>query len=276
MNDPITEVRSALAAGRVIPYIGPGVLAAAGADLPSNLPTLAEILSSRVSVPHKIRKNFTAVAQYIENFKHRKSLKAVLNDLFSVATPVPELMKTLAGMDLPMIVNLWYDNTLAQALKDQASWGRIQGFSQSEHYGQWYGFYQPDGTATDAATAESWTTVLYEPWGSIVPDQNYLASDADFVEVLTEIDIQTPIPQIVQDRRKDRGFLFLGCRFDDQLQRTFARQIMKRSSNRHWAVIEGELTKKEARFLEEQGIERLDISLAEVLNGALTDEAVPA
>ena len=32
-----------------------------------------------------------------------------------------------------------------------------------------------------------------------------------------EIDIQTPIPAIVQQRRKDRNFLFLGCRFAYQL-----------------------------------------------------------
>ena len=59
----------------------------------------------------------------------------------------------------------------------------------------------------------------------------------------------------------DRQFLFLGCRFSTQIDRIFARQIMKRSSARHWAVIPGELTRNEQRFLAGQGIERLNMSL---------------
>ena len=94
---------------------------------------------------------------------------------------------------------------------------------------------------------------------------NYLVSDSDYVEVLTEIDIQTPIPPEVQARRRGRNFLFLGCRFTEQLQRSFARQIMKRSSDRHWAVLPGALSRNEARFLLEQGIERLDMSLEDFL-----------
>ena len=88
-------------------------------------------------------------------------------------------------------------------------------------------------------------------------------SDSDFVEVLTEIDIQTPIPLPVQELRKDRSFLFLGCRFADQLQRSFARQIMKRSSERHWAILPETPTRNEARFLEEQGITRIEAPLSD-------------
>ncbi|MCP2848964.1 SIR2 family protein, partial [Salmonella enterica subsp. enterica serovar Typhimurium] len=76
--------------------------------------------------------------------------------------------------------------------------------------------------------------------------------DSDYVEVLTEIDIQTPIPQEVQALRSGRSFLFLGCRFNDQLTRSFARQIMKRSSDRHWALLPDEPTRMEAKFLAEQ------------------------
>ena len=49
----------------------------------------------------------------------------------------------------------------------------------------------------------------------------------------------------------------------DQLQRSFARQIMKRSSGRHWAVLPGEPTRNEHRFLEEQQIECIDLHLEE-------------
>jgi hypothetical protein len=102
------------------------------------------------------------------------------------------------------------------------------------------------------------------------PASNFLVSDSDFVEVLTEIDIQTPIPEPVQRLRVGRNFLFLGCRFAMQLERLFARQIMKRSSDRHWAVLPEEPTKNEARFLKLYGIERVEVSLPEFVE-ALED-----
>jgi len=109
---------------------------------------------------------------------------------------------------------------------------------------------------------QSWTTVLYKPHGSIAPAKNFLISDADYVEVLTEIDIQTPIPDIVKERRTGRSFLFIGCRFHDQLLRTYARQITKRSAGTHYAILEPEaLSKNELRFLVSQGLTPLAIPL---------------
>ena len=105
--------------------------------------------------------------------------------------------------------------------------------------------------------------MLYKPWGGHAPAGNYLVSDTDYVEVLTEIDIQTPIPALVQERRARLGFVFLGCRFDDQLPRAFARQIMKRSGGPHFAVLPDAPTRMESRFLAEQGITRIALPLAE-------------
>ena len=82
----------------------------------------------------------------------------------------------------------------------------------------------------------------------------------------SEIDIQTPIPATVQAWRTGRHFLFLGCRLDDQLTRSFARQIMKRSSDQHWAILPDEPTRMEAHFLQEQNMTRTPMSLAEFAN----------
>jgi hypothetical protein len=67
---------------------------------------------------------------------------------------------------------------------------------------------------------------------------------------------------MIQELRKGRGFLFQGCHFNNQLTRAYARQIMKRSGDGpHWALLPGELTKNEVRFLEEQNITRIDMDL---------------
>ena len=139
-----------------------------------------------------------------------------------------------------------------------------QGVSQSEHFGDWVYYYASDGSYAGVEADGSyvdWKTLLYQPLGSVWPAHNYLVSDSDFVEVLTEIDIQTPIPASVQEIRKGRSFLFLGCRFSTQLERLFAHQIIKRSSEKHWAILPEEPTRNEERFLEEHNIERIPMGL---------------
>lgn len=271
----IGEIREGIEAGEIIPYLGPGVLGLVpNCPVPDSPEALAELLTGKVSVPHKIRKNLTAAAQFIENFKHRKTLTGILAEAFKPKVPPTALHRYLANLPREplLIVDAWYDNAMQWALESKIDWGQVQGVSQSEHFGTWVHYYRSEGAQADDFEADTWGTVLYKPLGSISPEQNFLVSDTDFVEVLTEIDIQTPIPEVVKQLRTERHFLFLGCRFRNQLERTFARQIMKRSSDKHWAVLPGELTRNEAKFLEEQNIERLDIPLSAFVDALVSEK----
>ena len=257
----LDDIVAALDGGTVIPYLGAGMLhLVPDYAVPSTPEALVEKLTAKASVPHKIRNSLTRAAQFIENFKHRKTLVTLMDEAFSATPKYSPLHAHLASLDLPLIVDTWYDDAMNAALTGRKNWGQIQGLSQSEHFGHWTGTFSPDGVAMEALPATC-KTLLYKPLGSHSPAANYLVSDTDFVEVLTEIDIQTPIPAEVQVLRSGRSFLFLGCRFNDQLARSFARQIMKRSSNRHWAVLPQKLTRMESRFLEEQNITRIEMPL---------------
>ncbi len=279
MNQAAIEfITARLRDGHVIPYLGPGVLSLSEGDspLPGSHGALVGRLTAKTSVPHKIRTNLTAAAQFIENFKHRKTVSNAMTEAFcGEAQPTP-LHTLLATMPMiPLIVHAWYDDLPQKALRAQSEWGMVQGVSQAEHFGNWVHYFHADGSRVDADTAgkpDAWKTMLYQPLGSVWPARNFLVSDSDFVEVLTEIDIQTPIPEPVQQLRRDRSFLFLGCRFSTQLERLFARQIMKRSSEKHWAVLPEEPTRNEARFLDEYNIERLAMPLPEFV-AALEENA---
>lgn len=274
----IQDIARQLEAGTVIPYLGPDMLTlCSDLKVPATPLALAEIMTAKVSVPHKIRKRLTQAAQFIENFKHRKSVVHLMNEAFATPPAPSALHLALAGCGAGLWVDTWYDDTFATALQQtrpQGGWVQVQGLSQSEHFGQWTGAYDAAGQALPAVPANA-GPILYKPIGSHSPAGNYLVSDTDYVEVLTEIDIQTPIPAAVQAWRSGRSFLFLGCRFDDQLTRSFARQIMKRSSDQHWAVLPAEPTRMEARFLQEQGITRIDLPLAQFAD-ALVETLQPA
>jgi hypothetical protein len=269
----LTEITDGLAAGRLIPYLGPEavLLEPANAHLPVRSETLAAVLAKRTAVPGKLRKHLTGAAQYIENFKHRKTLRAYMSEAFAQPAVPTALHRWLATLHPPLVVDTGYDAASALALQATAAageWGQVQGVSRAESAGHahdhWVSYYDAAGQPASAQAATGWATVLYKPLGSVAPAGHFLVSDSDFVEVLTEIDIQTPIPPQVQLLRSGRGFVFLGCRFDDQLARTYARQIMKRSGGRHYVLLPEEPTRNEAKFLAEQGIIRLPVGCAEL------------
>lgn len=269
--DAINSISAMMSAGNAIPYLGPGVLALGdeGHQLPGSPEALVGFLTAKSSVPFKIRKNLFATAQFIENFKHRKTVNTAMTEAFKMEAQPTALHKLLMNMPcLPLVVHAWYDDLPQKAMRARTDWGMVQGVSQAEHHGSWVNYFDADGSSAGIEDGghQTWDTLLYQPLGSVWPARNYLVSDSDFVEVLTEIDIQTPIPESVQELRKGRSFLFLGCRFSTQMERMFAHQIMKRSSEKHWAVLPEEPTRNEANFMEMYNIERIDMPLSEFVS----------
>jgi len=274
----LTAIRAALSEGDVIPYLGAGALALTGPDcpVPASPEALVAKLTATTSVPHKIRHNLTGAAQFIENFKHRKTLVFLMQQAFAPSVTPSPLHRFLAEQPaIKLIVHAWYDNAMQQALAGRDDWGIIQGVSQAEHYGRWTHAFDAKGVSVEDAKA-AWNTVLYEPIGAVTPASNFLVSDSDYVEVLTEIDIQTPIPDTVQRLRTGRHFLYLGCRFSTQIERIYAHQISKRSSDQHWMVLPETPTRNEARFMAQHGITRIDMSLEDFAEALAEPVRVPA
>lgn len=259
----LAKVAAELRAGNVVPYLGPGLTELSKPSIPMNPEALAAFFGTKVALPRRAKGNAWASAQHIESMKHRSTVSALMTEAFTPPVAPTPLHEYLAGLPLPLIVDTWYDAVMRTSLTKRSDWGEIQGITRAGiGEDRWYRFYDTAGAETDRAAAEGWTTVLYKPHGSIAPAKNFLISDADYVEVLTEIDIQTPIPDAVKNRRTERSFVFIGCRFHDQLLRTYARQIIKRSATQHFVVVDPEnLTKNELRFFMLHGMTPIAIPL---------------
>ncbi len=269
-SDPaprLAVVRDLLGRDALVPYLGPGLLTLAGSPVPATPEAVAAALHAKAPAPSRIRTNMWSVAQFIESRRHRKTLQKFMADIFAAPVVPSPLVRFLAGMPSRLVVNSWYDDEFATALREAGrdDFVEIQGITRAGiNYDIWTVAYDAAGQPCDGAAVEAARLVLYSPHGGVRPARNFLVADSDYVEVMTEIDIQTPIPSAVKEARTDRGFLFLGCRFHDQMLRTYARQIMKRSKGPHFAVAEtSSLTRNERRFYDEQMIEIVDLPLAE-------------
>ena len=263
-----TEVGKSLRERRLAPYLGPGLLThSPDIGVPTTYEGLAEFFAKKVALPKRARGNPWASAQYVESRQHRATVMKLMAAAFAPSvTPLP-FHRHLATLELPLIVDTWYDGALRAAFMGRSGWLEIQGMDRAKiGEERWYRAYDPAGAVAALEAANAVRTLLYKPHGSATPVGNFLVSDADYVEVLTEIDIQTPIPEAVRERRSELGFLFLGCRFHDQLLRTYARQIVKRSRGPLYAVFESAgITRMEQRLLRELGIRAVVCPLPQAL-----------
>ncbi len=265
----IEDIAVDIAAGRIVPYLGPGLLdVGPRTSLPTTPEALAMALHARAPVGAALRGNMWGTAQFIEQRRHRKTLVAYMADIFKTPAEPGPLHTWLASKQVPLVVDTWYDGALAGAFKaaGRTDFVEIQGVTRAlENRDVWTKCYAPDGSEISCDTAGAAKTVIYAPHGCAWPASNFLVADSDYVEVLTEIDIQTPIPDVIKERRAERGFLMVGCRFDDQMLRTYARQIMKRSAGLRYAIIDFEPTRMEEKFLADEGIEPILCPLADAV-----------
>ncbi|TCO72795.1 SIR2 family NAD-dependent protein deacylase [Rhodovulum euryhalinum] len=256
-----------IAQGKRVPYLGPGVAALSPGAAPASPSDLCAAIEAKVRAPKRATGNLWSVAQFVESRRFRRTLEAIVQEVFT-ARPVPgSLHRWIVRARPPLVIDAWYDGQILDAAmaEGMGTWGWVQGISRNgESRDIWTLAYDSTGALLGEAPDPAWETLVYKPHGLIRPGHSFLISDSDYVEVLTEIDIQSPIPDEVQNRRTGRPFLFLGCRFDDQLLRTYARQVAKRAGQGHVAVIEGPLTRMEEKFFDEMGIERLDLPLSAV------------
>ncbi|BAM88291.1 conserved hypothetical protein [Bradyrhizobium oligotrophicum S58] len=260
LKDVVAKLRNS----QVVPYLGPAVSEPSGTAVPMSPEALAAFFGTKVALPRRAKGNAWASAQHIESTRHRSSVTALMAEAFAVPVAPTPLQQHLASLPLPMIVDSWYDGAMRTALSQRSDWGEVQGITRA-HIGEdrWYRFYDAAGAEASRDGAQGWTTLLYKPHGGIVPAKNFLITDADYVEVLTDIDIQTPIPDTVKDRRTDRSFLFIGCRFNDQLLRTYGRQVIKRSGTEHYVLVEPDsLSKNELKFFIAERLTPIAIPLA--------------
>ena len=110
--------------------------------------------------------------------------------------------------------------------------------------------------------------ILFKPMGSPRPDANYIASDADYVDYITELMGGFAIPDFLKEYRKGKQYLFIGMRLQRDTDRMVMSDITYASAEpKGWALIP-QPTDKEVRFCARKGIEIIAADVADLLEAA--------
>jgi hypothetical protein len=104
-------------------------------------------------------------------------------------------------------------------------------------------------------TANPAWPILFKPMGSPLPRPYYVASDADYVDYITELMGGFGVPAFVKKIRAGKRYLLLGLRLVRDTERMVLADILHAAANpAGWALIP-DATDKERRFCKKLGLE---------------------
>ncbi len=274
MQQEFQTILAGLATGTVVPYLGPGALAGvvergSGRPIPADSESLILALNNGQPMAPKLMYEFPRAAMHVELKKGRSTLVKFLDRTYRdtdwTASPLHDW---LARLDLPQVIDANRDTLLQRAWADRphtlvTGVARIAGTAwRFKLYESSAGKYRP----IPPEEAKPDLPVLFKPVGTPLPESNYIASDADFVDYITELMGGFAIPEFIKQRRPGKQYLLLGLR----LTRDTERMLLSDLTYGHgggWALIP-EPTAKERRFLDRIGFQCLECGTEDLLAAA--------
>lgn len=264
--------------GQVVPYLGPGVLkdvteTTTGEPIPADSDSLILSLNDGRPMAPKLMYEFPRAAMNVELKRGRSHLQHFFSDLYTKKTwsrsKVHQWLETVMP---PYVIDINRDTQLQEVYADRAH-TLIRGIARTGGTDYRFVLHHYDGAEYREITKDEIDPslpVLFKPLGSPVPTPTYIASDADFVDYITELMGGFAIPSLLKRYRKQKQYLFLGMRFTRDTERMVMSDIVYDSGEpTGWLLLE-EPTAKEERYCEKMNIEIIRSSLDDFLDA--TDE----
>ncbi len=261
-----SEIVEGIQSGKIVPYLGPGVLNGVvnkldSTPIPADSDSLILAMSGGQPMSPRLMYEFPRAAMHIENKKGRTFLeKFLLKTYAETQWSNSEFHQWLKELNAPYVIDVNRDLQLQSAMKDTPH-TLIVGVARIAAHPYRFDIYEnKDGQYRDITQEEVNTSlpVLFKPLGSPLPKSNFIASDADFVDYITELMGGFAIPSWLKEYRTEKQYLFLGMRFTRDTERMVMSDIIYGANQQTgWAFIENP-TDKEKRFLDKKKIELIE------------------
>ena len=262
-----------LADGGIVPYLGPGAVAgvvdtASGRAMPADSESLILALNDGKPMSPRLMYEFPRAAMHVELKRGRKALARFLDATYrDVAWSASPLHDWLAAQRPAYVIDTNRD-TLLQRAYATTPHTLIVGIARVGGTDYRFRLYHHDGRRyrdIGQEAVDSSLPILFKPLGTPLPEANYIASDADFVDYLTELMGGFAIPGFVKRLRQGRRYLLLGVRLNRDTERMLLSDIAHGAAQpAGWALMP-EANAKERRFMAKIGIEVLDADIADLL-----------
>lgn len=274
----LSELALRLQEGTLVPYLGPGALSgvtetASGEAIPADSDSLILAMNGGKPMAPRLMFEFARAAMDMELKKGRNFVYRFLSETYGDRqwTRAP-LHDWLAAGKPPYTVDINRDTQLQDSFADTPH-VLIRGISRIGGTDYRFRIHQYDGSTYREVAQENVDTslpVLFKPMGSPVPDATFIASDADYVDYITELMGGFAIPSFLKDYRRGKQYLLLGLRLNRDTERMVLSDMVYGADRpTGWALIP-EPTAKELRFCKKIGFEVIEADVADLLAASST------
>jgi len=273
-NVNFNNIINGLKKGEVIPYLGAGALTgvvntSTGEPIPAESEALILAMNKGKPMAPKLMYEFSRAAMNLELKRGRRFISQFLTQLYGNTQWTRAALHTwLASLNLPYIIDINRDTQLQQeyASRPHTLIVGIARIGGTDYRFKLYHYDSQQYRAIKLGEVDTQLPVLFKPLGTPLPEPSYIASDADYVDYITELMGGFGIPAFIKNYRRNKRYLLLGLRLTRDTERMILSDMIydAASPNCGWALIAAP-TEKEKRFCGKLGLEIIEISVEEWL-----------
>ncbi len=261
------ELLAGLKDGSIVPYIGSGVLAdvknvATGEPIPADSDSLIIAMNGGKPMAPKLMYEFPRAAMNVELKRGRSAVTKFLTRTYGetawTRAAFHDWLKEIAP---PYVVDINRDTQLQDSYAGVPH-NLVVGIARIGGTDFRYKLYFWDGTTYQKSeTINPALPILFKPMGTPIPEANYIASDADYVDFITELMGGFSIPPEVKELRKGKKYLLMGLRLNRDTERMVMSDFIYAAAQPAGWVFIATPTDKEKRFCKKVGLEIIDADI---------------
>ncbi|HMV17372.1 MAG TPA: SIR2 family protein [Zoogloea sp.] len=269
------ELRATLLAGiqdgSIVPYLGAGVLAdvknvATGEPIPATSDALIIAMNGGKPMAPKLMYEFPRAAMNVELKRGRSTVNKFLTRTYGETQwtrgAVHDWIKAIRPR---YVIDINRDTQLQDSYADVPH-NLIVGIARIGGTTLRYKIFFWDGSSYQRAEELKLEhPILFKPVGTPRPEPTYIASDADYVDFITELMGGFSIPPQLKEFRKGKQYLLAGLRLNRDTERMVMADIIYSAAEPAGWVFIAEPTDKERRYCKKIGLEIVDADIFDLI-----------
>jgi hypothetical protein len=205
-------LKAGIEAGKIVPYLGAGALSGStnietGETIPADSDSLILAMNNGKPMAPRLMYEFPRAAMDVELKRGRNAVNRFLDTTYGdqswSQSPLHAWLETIKPH---YVVDINRDTQLQESYSDRPH-TLIRGISRIAGTDYRFRIHHYDGKSysekeIDQSEVDPSLPILFKPMGSPLPDATYIASDADYVDYITELMGGFAIPDFLKARRK--------------------------------------------------------------------------
>lgn len=270
----MNNLKEKLISGELVPFLGLGVFyntkSTKDEQLPFDSDSMILALNNGRAMSDRLMYEYSRAAMSLEQRKGRDFIIQMTNHIYSSKVyEIPYIYKVLKDIQPKYLIDTNMDDSSCKVYNDVPHFmitgtARVMG-----GYDRFIVYLYDLKTATynvvDKETINSDIPILFKPMGCMTPNMDFIISDADFVDWLTEAMGGYALPPFLKEYKKDKSYLFLGVDFNRDTFRMVANEITLGLKDGYVVASKDEYTKKENKFISTHNLELIQKDTNEFL-----------